>query len=208
MIGCAAAVAGAAGLASAEDDWLARIGAARASLRTMQAQFEQERTLGLLATKIVSKGELAVVRPDRLRWDILPPDAVTYWVGPAGLAYASPRSQGARDTGSAGPIGSVLQDLLTAIGGNLARLAPRYSIETTAAAEGAVRVSIRPREEAVARVMRALSLVLDRDLVSPKEMTLEESGDDRILVRFRAVRINQPIDPARMTPGGTRSQGS
>lgn len=129
LIGCAAVVVAAARGARADDDWLARIGAARSPLRTLQAKFEQERTLGLLATRIISKGELAVVRPDRLRWDILPPDAVTYWVGPSGLAYASARSQGARDTGSAGPIGSVLQDLLTAIGGDLARLSARYSIE-------------------------------------------------------------------------------
>lgn len=204
LIGCAAVAVGAARVARADEDWLARIGAARSSLRTVQAKFEQERTLGLLATRVISKGELAIVRPDRLRWDLLAPDSVTYWVGPSGLAYASPRSQGSRDTSSAGPVGAVLQDLLTAIGGDLSRLTSRYSIEAAGGSEGTVRVTIRPREEASARVMRSLSMLLDRDLVSPKEMTLEESGDDRITVRFNAVRINQPVDAARMSPPRSR----
>ncbi len=200
VLGCASAAIVVARGASADDAWLRRIAAARAGLKTLQARFDQERSLGLLATKVSSRGQLELVLPQQLRWELSPPDAVTYWVGPSGIAYQSSGSQGTRDRDSAGPMGGVLQDLLTAIGGDIARLAPRYDIETIAAGDGGVRVVIRPREEAGARVMRSLDIVLDRELTCPREVRLEESSEDAITVRFRDVRVNQPIDAARMRP--------
>jgi outer membrane lipoprotein-sorting protein len=61
---------------------LAQVTKARGDLKTLVGPFEQERTIGLLATAVKSAGEMTLVRPDRLRWELLPPDAVTYWVGP------------------------------------------------------------------------------------------------------------------------------
>ncbi len=68
------------------DAVLAEIGKARAGIQTLVAPFTQERTIGLLATAVKSEGEMTMVRPDRLRWELKPPDAITYWIGPEGLA--------------------------------------------------------------------------------------------------------------------------
>ena len=73
--------------ADAVSDTLADITRARASLKTLVASFTQERTIGLLATAVKSDGEMSLVRPDRLRWELKPPDAVTYWITPEGFAY-------------------------------------------------------------------------------------------------------------------------
>src|SRR5262245_60475948 len=70
-------------------DALADIAKARAGLQTLVGGFTQERTIGLLATAVKSEGEMTVVRPDRLRWELRPPDAIVYWIGPEGLAYAT-----------------------------------------------------------------------------------------------------------------------
>ena len=76
------------------DDALARIAKARASLRTLVGPFTQERTISLLSTSVRSQGKLYLVRPDRLRWELDPPDDVVYWITPEGLAYRSKSGQG------------------------------------------------------------------------------------------------------------------
>ena len=76
------------------DDALARIAAARASLHTLVGPFTQERTISLLATSVKSQGTVYLVRPDRLRWELEPPDDVVYWITPEGLAYRSKTGQG------------------------------------------------------------------------------------------------------------------
>src|ERR1700722_13091479 len=69
------------------DDLLARIARARAPVRTMKGPFTQTRTIGLLAVDVRSSGALLLVRPDRLRWELAPPDDAVFFVGPEGLAY-------------------------------------------------------------------------------------------------------------------------
>ena len=59
------------------DDALAEIAKARAKLTTLQGPFTQERTIALLASKVKSTGKMYMQRPDRLRWELEPPDAAT-----------------------------------------------------------------------------------------------------------------------------------
>jgi outer membrane lipoprotein-sorting protein len=67
------------------DALLADIANARRNVRTLRAGFTQERKLTLLATTVKSTGELAYVAPERLRWELAPPDDIVYLIGPEGL---------------------------------------------------------------------------------------------------------------------------
>ena len=89
---------------------LAEITKARAGLKTLVGTFVQERTIGLLATTVKSTGTLTMVRPDRLRWELDAPDAVTYWVGPEGFAFATPSGSASAGKAAAGRFGAVLGD--------------------------------------------------------------------------------------------------
>ena len=91
--GGALSTAGVAGRARADEvgDALAEITRARASLKTLVAPFTQERSIGLLATAVKSDGEMTLVLPDRLRWELKPPDAITYWITPEGFGFATPK---------------------------------------------------------------------------------------------------------------------
>src|SRR5262245_11840730 len=99
--------------ADSVSDVLADITKARSGLKTMVAPFTQERTIGLLATAVKSEGELTLVRPDRLRWELKPPDAITYWVTPEGLAFSTSSGGSSVGKGAAGRFGAVLSDLMT-----------------------------------------------------------------------------------------------
>ena len=185
--------------ADAVDDALAEISRARAGVKTLLAPFTQERTIGLLATAVQSAGEMSLVLPDRLRWELKPPDAITYWVTPEGFGYATPQGKGGAGRGAAGRFGAVLGDLLVLLGGDLARLRARYDLSIPSRKDGITLVA-RPRAEEVAKLVTRLELDAGPELWSVRRVVIEEPGGDRSAIAFSRVQRDVKIDPARMKP--------
>jgi outer membrane lipoprotein-sorting protein len=180
-------------LAHADDDPLARIARAKSKMRSLAGPFTQARTIGLLKSVVTSRGTLTLLRPDRLRWDLLAPDEVSYWVTPEGLAYRS-RSGAARVSGAQTPrLSAALADL-RAILGDLTPLRARYAIEARIDDAGAT-VEANAREPANAAFKR-LTLELARDLVRPTRATLIEGPRDRTEITFGELTVDGPVDPA------------
>ena len=197
----ASAVALSSGVARADEvsEALAEITRARAGLSTLVGSFTQERTIGLLATVVKSEGEMTLVRPDRLRWELRPPDAITYWIGPEGLAYDSPNGGGSVGKSAAGRFGAVLGDLMTLLGGDLEKLRARYDLSVEKA-DGGLLLGARPLADEVKRHVKSLSLRLPPDLWSVQRIEIEESGGDRSVIAFPRMLRDVKVDPGRMVP--------
>jgi hypothetical protein len=180
------------------DGLLARIARARAPVRTLQGPFTQTRTIGLLATDVRSTGTLTLVRPDRLRWELAPPDAVVFFVGPEGLAYRGPHGEGRIPAASARMAGA-LDDLRTLLGGDLARLRERWDLHVVRddAAGAEIDASARP---GVTSQLRGLRFSLAPDLVRPTRALLVEGPRERTQIEFGALVVDAPVDPARVRP--------
>lgn len=179
---------------------LDNIAKARATLKTLTAPFTQTRTLGLLASDVVSKGDLALVRPDRLRYALAAPDAITYWVGPEGVAYKSASAKKAgKAPPNAGPFAAVLGDLLTFMGGDMARLADRYELSTPNEADGITLVAT-PKAADVKKLLSRLELVTTKELWGMRRITMDETNGDRSVIVFGENQRDKPIDPASMKP--------
>jgi hypothetical protein len=181
-------------------DLVARVGRARAGVRTLQGPFEQTRTIGLLATDVRSRGTLLLVRPERMRWELAPPDAVTFWVGPEGLAYKSAHGQGRLPPSSA-PVGGALDDLRTMMGGDLGRLRERWDLRVVRNDATGAEIEATPRAGVVARLER-LQFSLTPDLVRPARVLLVEGARDHTQIDFGTLVVNGPVDDALMRPPG------
>jgi hypothetical protein len=179
---------------------LVELAKARASIKTLVASFHQRRTLGLLAATVESRGQMTLVRPDRLRWELFAPDAIVYFVGPDGIAYQTPRGRGRASAEAGHPLGAVLGDTLVLLGGDLSLLSARYELSFRRE-DAKVVVEARPRIPELLRLVRRLELELDRDLAVPVGLVLEESERDRSVIRFEGAVRNAPVDDARMTLG-------
>jgi outer membrane lipoprotein-sorting protein len=178
---------------------LAGIARARASLKTLTVPFTQERTIGLLASTVKSEGELTMVRPDRLRWELKAPDAVTYWITPEGFSYAT--SSGGASVGKAAAqrFAAVLGDLTALVGGDLESLRKRYDLAVPSKSDGVVLVAT-PRAEDVKKHVKSLELVTTRDLADLRKITIEEKNGDRSVITFGKAVRDAAIDPAKMAP--------
>jgi hypothetical protein len=182
-------------LADALDGALADIAKARTKITTLQGPFTQERSISLLASKVKSTGTMLLVRPDRLRWELDPPDAATYWVLPDGLAYKTKSGTGKVAKGAQGPLGGVLNDLLVMLGGDLATLKERYEFTLVKRdASGLVLYAV-PKDKTLAKTTKKVELELGADLVTLKRVVIVETGSDRSDITFGALVRDKPIDP-------------
>lgn len=192
------------------DDLLARIAKARAPVRTLKGPFVQTRTIGLLSTDVRSVGSLVLVRPDRLRWQLAPPDDVTFWAGPEGLAYRSAHGHG-RLVASNARIGAALQDLHAVLGGDLASLGERWSLgvlrDDASGAEIEATLRARAAGDSTGEstgdphaTTRSMRFALAADLVRPTRALLVEGEHDRTSIEFGDLLVNAPIDESSMRP--------
>ncbi len=181
--------------ASPLDDALADVAKARAKLTSLQGPFVQERTIALLASKVKSNGRMWMVRPDRLRWELEPPDAAVYWVLPEGLAWKTKAGNGKVAKGAQGPLGGVLGDLLVLLGGDLATLKGRYDLTLIKRDASEFVIHAVPKDKAVAKSTKRIELALGADPSILRRVVIVESGDDRSEITFGALTQNAAVDP-------------
>lgn len=176
---------------------LAEITKARASMKTLVGAFSQERVIGLLATAVKSEGEMSLVLPDRLRWELKPPDAITYWISPEGFAFATPSGGGGVGKGAAGRFGAVLSDLLILLGGDLEKLRARYDLSIPSRKDG-IQLVATPRADEVKKHVKSLEMSAGPELWSVRRIVIEEKSGDRSVITFGKVERDVKVDPARM----------
>jgi hypothetical protein len=195
-----------AGAADVAADLLGRIARARAPMRTLQGPFTQTRTIGLLSTDVRSVGSLTLVRPDRLRWRLAPPDDITFWVGPEGLAYRSAHGQG-RMPATGARIAGALQDLHELLAGDPSRLSERWSLTVLRDDASGAEIEALPlagdaSAGGTSAVARRLRFALAPDLVRPTHVLLVEGDHDRTVIDFGDLAVNAPVDESSMRPPG------
>lgn len=178
------------------DGVLADIAKARAPVTSMRASFTQERKITLLATTVSSKGEMIFVAPDRLRWDLAPPDDVVYFIGPDGISYKT-KSSSATVPAQGAAVGKALTDVRALLGGDLASLKERYTLSGSRSSSD---VEIDGTAKDPKASVRSFVLVLDKGLVKPVRARLLEGKSDSIDLHFNNVVINEKIDAAKMRP--------
>jgi outer membrane lipoprotein-sorting protein len=178
------------------DVLLGEIERARASLKTLRGPFVQERTLGLLATKVRSTGTLTLVRPDRLRWELAPPDEVTYWIAPEGLAYASKAGHGSVPTASA-RVAAALEDLRAMLGGDVVKLRERYDLRATRTEREA---TLEGTPKAKTAGIQRFELTVGPDRVRPTKVVLVEGPRDNTEIIFGVLELNAAIPAESVRP--------
>lgn len=186
-------------LADQVDDVLARITKSRASIKTLKAPFEQTRIIGLLASEVKSKGKLTLVRPDRLRWDLFPPDEVTYWIGPEGLAMRNADGVTKVGKAAAGRFAAVLGDLLVMLGGDMRTLRKRYDIRVKESGDD-LTITAKPKDADVKKHVASLKMKARERGAVVERIEIHETNGDQSVIVFGKVTTNEAVDPDYMKP--------
>ncbi len=185
--------------ADAVDDALKDMAKARQGITTLKATFKQARTIGLLAAEVDSSGKMWLVRPDRLRWELDPPDAVIYWIGPDGIAVKNGEGVTKIGKSAAGKFGAVLEDLMVLLGGDLAKLRKRYDLAVERP-DGKLVLSARPKDPELKKQLALLTMTTDASLWRVLAVEIHETSGDKSAISFASYVKNEPIDPSVMKP--------
>jgi hypothetical protein len=179
--------------------FLARLAKARAGVRSLRTTFAQTRTLSLLATEVRSRGRMILVSPDRLRWDIDPPDAVTFWIGPEGASYRSPNGRGTLSDSSLRTT-AALSDVRSILGGNLQEIETRWRLRVARDDASGAEIEATAIDSHPGMPTKVL-FALAPDLVRPTRLVLSTGPRDTTAIDFTDAKLNEPVDASLMMPG-------
>lgn len=184
--------------ADATDDALDALAKARSDLKTLIAPFDQVRVVGLLAEDVKSKGELNVVLPDQLRWELFAPDSIVFWILKSGVYYKD--AKGKVGKAPPGAMGALAGDLLTFVGGDIKKLKPSYDITASLESDGPVKIVALPKNDATKKAIKRLEVVTNKERWGISKILIEEPNGDSSSITFGTNKKNAKIDAAKMKP--------
>lgn len=185
-------------LADATDDALSKVTKARKDLKTLLARFTQIRKVGLLAEEVKSTGELTVVMPDQLRWELFPPDGVVFWVNKKGVFYKD--AKGKVGKAPPGAMGALVGDLITFLGGDIAALKARYEISASEEKDGPVTIVAVPKADEAKKALKRLEVKTNAERWGVSRILIEEPSGDSSTITFEANKKNEKVAPEKMKP--------
>jgi outer membrane lipoprotein-sorting protein len=184
--------------ADATDDALAKVTKARKELKTLIARFTQVRQVGLLAEEVKSTGELTVVTPDKLRWELFPPDSIVFWVIKGGVSYKD--AKGKVGKAPPGAMGALVGDLITFLGGDIAALKARYDLTANEESDGSVKIVALPKSDEAKKALKRLEVRTNAERWGVSRIVIEEPSGDSSVITFETNKKNEKVDPDKMKP--------
>jgi outer membrane lipoprotein-sorting protein len=178
---------------------LKQLAEARGKLKTLIAPFEQTRVIGLLAEPVKSKGELTLVRPDQLRWELFAPDDVVYWVNKGGVAYRAGKGK-PTSVPKKGGFTAVLDDLMVFLAGDLSTLSSRYDISATSESNQAISIVATPKVDELKKHLKKIAMRTNAERWGIASVDIEDATGDTSAIVFSANERDKKVDPARMKP--------
>jgi len=159
-------------------------------VRTLTADFVQQRTLSVMSTPLESQGRLFFQSPDSVVWEVTSPAQTRLVIhqGRALMEMPGVKYTSVVDTAS-NPLMKDLVDHIASIASqNLERLAERYTIVF----EPPTGIRLVPREERIEKAVSSIRI----DFSSPqiiRTIEMRHPNGDRLEIRFTNVRINPSL---------------
>jgi len=162
------------------------------NLKSVKAEFTQEKHLSMLTAPVVSSGEFIYKAGRRFVWHYLPPDesftisdGTRIWLYFPALAQAE-----VYDTEKFKTRSRAFEKLCLGFERPLCDLADVFSIELIAETEADFEVLLKPREEVMARLIAELRILISRETGLPLRFDSLEPNGDKTTIHFRKTVLN------------------
>jgi len=164
-------------------------------LRSVKAEFVQRKHLSMLTGPVVSKGEFFYKVGRKFIWHYLPPDesftisdGTRIWLYFPALKQAEVHDMEKFKTRS-----RAFEKLCLGFERPLCDLADAFSIELAAETQTDFEVLLRPREEAMARLIAELRILISKETGLPLRFHSIERNGDRTAISFTRTEINREL---------------
>ena len=172
------------------DEFLTRIEERSAEIASLSCTFTQEKHLAMFDGPVVFAGRLAMVRPDRLRWEYTSPM-------PSALIFDGDRGIRCSDRGEAVVFDMARDPVMRAVGeqlrlwlsGDYRGMEDRYSLALTSPDT----LTVTPRGAEEREYLASLVITFATATLQPAEVTINEAGGDRTHILFGEPAMNQAL---------------
>lgn len=175
---------GAAGADSGNDQLSAFLQAVEekaAGIASFTCSFEQQRHLAIFSRPVTFHGRLALVRPDRLRWEVISPiPSAMIFNGTTGLRCSGQSPPTRFDLDEDPVMRMVARQLWTWMDSSYADLLASYHIEMIS--QGTLLLT--PREKAFSKIINAIRIEFDPETLQPARVVILETGEDYTEISF------------------------
>ena len=183
----------ATGSAGELDAFQARLTRLGQRTRTLSASFTQRKRLKLFRSEVTTRGRLYYARPDRLRWETLPPDASTLVVvgNRAELRLPGERVR-TIDLRRDRSMAMLVEQLMVWLGARPAdRLARWYRVKLDRHGRR-YQLTLWPRSDAVRKRVAEIQVVFDGNL-ELRQIRLKHPGGDTSRIELGQVKRNHTL---------------
>lgn len=176
--------------------WAHETGDAAVRLRSVQAEFIQEKHLRILARPLVSQGTLAFQTPQSLRWEYLRPLHTVLLLHNGKIDKLIERNGRFEPDNGAGvdAMRIVLQDIGNWLDGRFGDN-PLFTVERTSAQT----LVLKPKDPNLETVIRRIDLHLGAQAGVVDQVTIVEGDEATTELQFSRVVLNQDIPEQRFT---------
>lgn len=194
FLGTAAVLVAATVSVSANAMSLAKIQEAAGSIRSIRADFIQEKHMKILVKPLVSKGIVRFQRPDALRFEYREPiKNILIMQGKSVSRYIQKDNTFLRDNAAAlGAMTVVMDEISQWLKGNFNTSVFDATIDETPEPG---RIILVPKDKAMTHFIQEIVLVLSEQPGVFKEVIIRENQDSYTRLRFEEVALNKDMTP-------------
>ena len=182
------------------DEFLRSMARSLESVRSMRADFVQERRLSLFLDTLTAKGICCFERPNKLRWELSEP-YVTVLIYNGKKVAKFDRVDGRfrrMNLGAEDLLREVLGQVIGWIKGDFKDAKELYEIRLLKGSD--YRLVLRPRSKDLRKMIEAVELSIDPASLRVRCVTVREPQDDCLEIRFLKEQLNPPFDPGTFDP--------
>ncbi len=178
------------------DKAIAEISAAAASVKTMQCDFEQTKSLKMLGDKMVSKGIMLCSQPDKLRWEYVSPYSYTFILNANKVTIVKGERTDVIDVNTNKMFREIARIMMDSVLGKCLTDSKNFKISVTADGDDYL-ASLVPQKKSMRQMFARIVLRYDRKQAMVTGVELFENNGDTTTIRLYNIKKNKPIDDAR-----------
>lgn len=167
----------------------------QSAVKTIQADFTQQKSMALLADPQLSRGTFAYAKPDKVRWNYIAPNPVTMLIADGRMTTFYPKLSRA-ETIEVGRFQDRIFKYMGA-GNAIGELATWFKFRfSDRKGEPTWRLDLVPKTSQVAKRVKGITIWIDRQSYMTSKFEYVEADGDKTLYEFTSIRVNESVPAA------------
>ena len=170
-----------------------QINAAAAKLRTMQCDFVQTKHMRMLNDKMVSRGRMYYVQPNKLRWEYTSPYTYTFVLNNSQVMMSRGKKNQVIDVNQSKVFKEITRIMMNSVVGKC--LNDGKDFKTTIAGTSTEWIAtLVPLKKNMKQMFQTIKIHFNKRRSMVSVVALLEKNGDRTVIELRNVRSNQSIN--------------